>query len=371
MAQTRAGALKLILVVALLGFLAGAAGACARNRSQSQPPASAPPPPVAETPEPSPPPPEEPEGTPSPFSGLRFAEAALARRPLLFVVDNHPSARPQSGLQQAELVYEVLAEGGITRLLALYLGPDVEEIGPIRSIRHYFLDLAVAHDAILVYVGQSPQSQAELAELRVAGLNEFSNGTAFWRSTSRPMPHNLYTSTDLVRQAARRRGLERSAGAPPGPFSFEPRFGDPGQAGPPAGAEATRGLTVHYPGYVKHRVGYRYDPETEEYVRSVADRPHLDARTRQALRVKTILLQVVPTRAIPGDPEGRLDVQFTGKGGLVVVTHGARWEGSWRRADRTAAFDYLDADGRPLVLPPGPVWVQVIPADARVEYEGE
>lgn len=355
-------AATLVLALALAAGCGGRSSAPVAERPPGEPPAGDPEPPPED-------PPPEPEGEPSPLSGLRFPPEALRRRPVMVVFDNHPNARPQTGLGEAEIVYELLVEGGITRFLALYLGPEVGMMGPVRSIRHYFLDLALGHDAVLVYVGQSPRAEVEIKELRVPGLNEISNGGAFWRSTTRPRPHNLYTSTEFMRTAVQRAGLERETAPEEGPFAFRPEPPAEPADSPSEDLPRAARLSVAYPGFLGFRVHWEYDAERGVYVRSMGDTLHVDGATLEPLAFKTVILLELRAVPVPGDEVGRLEMNWVGSGKLRIFENGTVREGRWAKTTRRALPRFLEAGGAPLVLDPGRVWIMVVPLEAKVTVE--
>ena len=128
-------------------------------------------------------------------------------RPIAVMIDNHSGAWPQANLNKAYLVYEIIVEGGETRLMAVFKGQDLEKIGPIRSSRHYFLDYALENDAIYVHHGWSPQAQNDISALNVNNINgiqESSNN--FWRVKDKKSPHNMFTSTTSILKIAERKG---------------------------------------------------------------------------------------------------------------------------------------------------------------------
>ena len=124
-------------------------------------------------------------------------------RPFAVMIDNHNQAWPQVGLQKAYMVYEAIAEGGETRLMAMFKGVDVEQIGPVRSSRHYFLDYAMENDAIYVHFGWSPQAQSDIKKYSINNINGIEeDGTTFWRTKKKSAPHNALTSTEKILKSA-------------------------------------------------------------------------------------------------------------------------------------------------------------------------
>ena len=125
-------------------------------------------------------------------------------RPIAVMIDNHSDAWPQAGLQNAYMVYEIIVEGGETRLMALFKGADVDKIGPVRSARHYFIDYAMENDAIYTHFGQSPQAESDLKKFSINDINGISeDGTTFWRVKDKYAPHNAVTSTEKLLASAK------------------------------------------------------------------------------------------------------------------------------------------------------------------------
>ena len=125
-------------------------------------------------------------------------------RPFAVMIDNHEDAWPQAGLNEAYMVYEIIVEGGETRLMALFKGADLEKIGPVRSARHYFIDYAMENDAIYVHFGQSPQAQSDIKKFSINDINGISeDGTTFWRVKDKYAPHNAVTSTEKLLESAK------------------------------------------------------------------------------------------------------------------------------------------------------------------------
>ncbi|GAH19229.1 unnamed protein product, partial [marine sediment metagenome] len=137
---------------------------------------------------------------------VKEKESPFGSRPLSIMVENSEGARPQSGLDKANIVYEVLAEGGITRFLAIFYDRDAEEVGPIRSARPYFVSKSLEHQAIYVHVGGSEEAYNFIKEEKIDDINEFVDFQPFWRSKNRKPPHNLYTSTIKLRKEANKLG---------------------------------------------------------------------------------------------------------------------------------------------------------------------
>ena len=128
-------------------------------------------------------------------------------RPIAVMIDNHKGAWPQAGLNEAYSVYEIIVEGGETRLMALFKGVDLDEIGPVRSSRHYFLDYALENDAIYAHYGWSPKAKTDISKLDVDNINGITeSSSSFWRTKSKAAPHNVFTSTKKIKEIAENKG---------------------------------------------------------------------------------------------------------------------------------------------------------------------
>ncbi len=310
-----------------------------------------------------PPPPPEPPKFYSPLTGELTTEDLTKHRPVAVMIDNHPDARPQSGLDQASLVYEVLAEGGITRYMAVYLDKAVPEVGPVRSARDYFLDLAMELDAIYVHCGQSPEAEVQIPKLGINDLNlEFSVPFSYsWRTTDRRAPHNLYTSYDkLIGAAAEKKYRTVINGEPRQLFKRDAALA-------PSGAPATE-VTIPYPkGYEGYVVSWKYDTATGLYSRFVKGQPYLDKPSGKQLVTPNIIVQYVRSEAIPKDPKLRINVYFVGEGRAQLIVKGVAIEATWKKASREAPTVFTDSQGNPLVLVPGQTWIEVVPLETKVD----
>lgn len=302
---------------------------------------------------------------PCPLCGQPVPENLVHRRPFALMIDNAPQARPQAGLGEACLVYEVLAEGGITRFLAFYLHEDPPKAGPVRSVRPYFLDLVLPLDAVLGHAGASEQGFADLRALDVPHLDEiYGGGDAYWRvpPSERKPPHATYTSGELFRAAMKKHKLEKE-GPFPAPFPFRS-----GSKPAEQGKEAAL-LTVYYPGgWQGYRVSYAYDKDSGRWLRSINDDPHRDAGGR-VLSARNVVIHFVEMRRIPGDELLHMEAKMTGQGQAIVFSGGRYREGIWRKPARRSPAVYRDDKGEPLELEPGPTWVLVVPVGTRVEIK--
>jgi len=279
-------------------------------------------------------------------------------RPLAVMVDNHPSARPQSGLPAADVVYEALTEGGITRFMAIFATRSVDVVGPVRSARHYFAWWADEYNALYAHCGGYNEAYAAIVTAGVDEVDDLKGHGGFWRSDDRVPPFNLYASTAGLRAAAARLGYETDNGSFGG-LTFKDT--DTRTQG-----EAAQRVTLSYPyGY---DVVWEYDVAANDYLRFSAGAPHVDMTTGQQLRGNNVVVAFVKNWFMGGDDQQ--DFQLVGSGRAIYFIDGTVGKGTWSRAALDQPTYFLDAAGQPVALNRGgTTWIQVVPVDANVVYE--
>lgn len=276
-------------------------------------------------------------------------------RPIAVTIDNFRLARPQAGLDQADLVYEIPVEGGITRYLAIFFHGQAKSLGPVRSARPYLVDLAREWDAVYIHAGESPEAQVYFKKEKIAHINEMFNPTGFWRDKSRKAPNNLYTSTDALWREITKRGWDRETE----PESF--LFLEDGEEIPGIGAgELT--ISYHY-----GSIGYQYDPQKGTYLRFLNNQPYSDLVSGVQLLTTNILIQQVNTRVF--DQVGRLEVDLLGTGKAWLFTGGKVITGTWQKNSVSRRTRFYDETGNELKLRPGQTWIQIIPDRIKIEYQ--
>jgi len=287
---------------------------------------------------------------------VKEKESPFGSRPLSIMIENSEGGRPQSGLDKANIVYEVLAEGGITRFLAIYYDQEAEEVGPIRSARPYFVSKSLEHQAIYIHVGGSEEAYNFIKEENIDDINEFVDFQPFWRSTDRKPPYNLYTSTTKLRKEANKLGYIEMIKKQEYQFEISRNEKLTGRE--------TDSIVIPYNG--TYTVSYKYQPESMKYIRFINGEPHIDAKTKKQLAVDNIIIQFAETKII--DQEGRLAVDFVGKGTGLLFFKGNSTEITWEKPDLRARTLFLDKEGNRIALTPGNVWIQIVPSDLTVKY---
>ncbi len=268
------------------------------------------------------------------------------QRPIAVMIENSPAARPQDGLAAAELVFEIPAEGGITRFMALYQHTIPERIGPIRSARDYFIRRALEFDGIYVHCGQSPQAEKMFRAGKVDHLNEMGLGKFFWRIKDRRAPHNLYSSMEKLCSAASYKGYGKDCDFESYDFSSVSM-----QGGIPEEA-----IRITYPN--RYYVSYDYHAEDDEYTRIMNGKLHADKTTGQQIKPKNIVVQYVSMAVI--DSEGRLKVDMVGKGKGILFQGGKQYTITWVKQSESGLTRYYQETGEPVTLMPGKTWIHVV-----------
>lgn len=289
-----------------------------------------------------------------PLTGVPAAED-MTDRPVVVMVENSPAARPQTGLFEADIVYEVLAEGDITRFVAIYQSEASEEIGPVRSIRPYMVELGRAIDGILVHAGWSPEAMKLMRSYRVAHLDQvYGDHDYYWRDSSRKAPHNLYTSMELIRKGAEAKKFREEWTAP------EVGFAEAG-----SGGEAALHVQIPYIG--SYHVGYQYDEETGTYLRLMKGEPHRDKKTETQLSAANVLIVEAKHRIV--DDVGRRHIDVFGPGDGMLLQHGKKQDILWKMKDGLIRAFAAEESEEAIPFVPGKTWIQIVPDLGKVTFE--
>ena len=203
-------------------------------------------------------------------------------RPFAVMIDNHEDAWPHAGIQDAYMVYEIIVEGGETRLMALFKGANLEKIGPVRSARHYFIDYAMENDAIYVHFGQSPQAQSDIKKYSINDINGIAeDGTTFWRVKDKYAPHNAVTNTEKLLKSAQNKKYRTTSDE----TSVLNYVTD--EVNLENGEPATEVIIPHSQ---LQDVEYYYDEENKVYERYAREEEQVDWDTEKTITVKNIYI---------------------------------------------------------------------------------
>jgi hypothetical protein len=272
--------------------------------------------------------------------------------PVALIIDNDPIARPQLALGQADLVYEVPVEGGMTRYLVIYsAGTEIDKVGPVRSARSYYVTLAEELKAAFLHVGGSPESLEMIKKASLYDLNEFYNEKYFWRDTSggRPTPHHIFTNSENWQRYLDNRGLkERQVES----WLFKEES---------PSLEIASDINIRFS--ANFQALWRYNSESNEYLRFFNGKEANDQDGQ--IIAKNIIIQKVESEVI--DELGRLDINLYGSGEAVVCLDGSCQLATWKKkgTDRTR---YYYQDGEEIKLNPGITWIEIADSMTQLSY---
>lgn len=281
----------------------------------------------------------------SKMTGLPVAPEVNDKQVTAVMIENSPDSRPQSGLLQAGFVFEAIAEGGITRFLALYQDTSSDYIGPVRSVRPYYLDVVASFDAAVAHVGGSPDALAKIKAMNIKDLDQFQNPGAYERVRSRAAPHNVYTSSPKLEAIEQQKGFTKSTYT-----GFEHAKKEE-----KAATVTARTINLNLSGPL-YNVAYTYDPATNSYPRSVGGVPQTDEKSGKQLAPKAIIA-VETTRT----QNGVYSVYgMTGKGNVIIFQNGIAIGGTWERPQEKSQYVFKDANGAVIKLVPGQAWMTLV-----------
>lgn len=318
-------------------------------------------------------------------------------RPIAFMIDNNINAMPQAGLLEADLVYEIIVEGGETRLMLVMQGKDLDKIGPLRSARHYFLDYALENDAIYVHYGQSPQAKEDIESLSISDINGiYESESLFWRDSSRYAPHNAVTSTANIEKIIEREGFrttthqdpvlnyvveqeldsieeieqqEQQEKAENQQQSSSVSENNNQEEETQTTSQIQEAWEVTIPYSVYNTVKYEYDPETQTYIRYSRDKKQVDWETEKEVTTKNIIITFIENESI--DSYGRQTLYNIKKADGYYITNGKAIPITCEKTSRSGKTIYKDLNGNELKVNDGKTFIQICPINSEVEFKGE
>ncbi len=287
---------------------------------------------------------------PSPLTGLEVTSNLAERPTVAIIVENSPEARPQSGLIKSGVVFEFIVEGGITRFVAVHQEQMAEKIGPVRSLRTYFIDAAMGFDAGIGRDGGDPLS---VVQFRALGGRDLAGAGAYWRANDRAAPHNEYTSDKLMYDLMQTRGFTSSEYTP-----WVRKVDSPLEV-------PTASKIKIDPSSFLYHVDYTYNAATNTYNRTMADQVHKDKETAKKISPKVVIVVQASHRKV--DPI-HYGIDLVGTGTAWVFQDGGVKKIKWKKDSRTTNFSFVSSEGKAIKLNTGQAWVTIIPTDRTVEY---
>ncbi|WP_312812149.1 DUF3048 domain-containing protein [Sedimentibacter sp.] len=304
---------------------------------------------------------DDPNKIVSPLDGLKYYPEELSLRPVAVSLDNHPRARWQAGLKDAEIVYEFQVEFPYTRYLAIYLAKQPEMVGPVRSARPYIIYYALENDGIFVHVGGSEDAFSEIKRLQAAEIDGLYSG-AMWRynDTGKYAPHNMYTTLKSIRDEAKRLGFRTEA-------SFEKyNFSEAGSKLSVKYKDSFKANKINIEYNKDNTTDYTYNKDSKLYLRFKDKEEHIDELYKEQLTAKNIIVLEQPKSVL--DSVGRLYLESIGTGKGIYFTEGEGILITWTKKsekDRTR-FYINDTE---LKLNPGNTWIQIVDSVESVTNE--
>jgi hypothetical protein len=322
-------------------------------------------------PEPEPEPEPEPTTVASRVSG-RQIDKNNPDHPIYAVqIENSPEARPQSGLKEADIVSEAVAEGGITRFNAIFHDNTPANIGPVRSLRPYYIDWFLPYNASIVHAGGSPEALSDVRSLSIQDMDHGVNGSYFRRVSNRYAPHNLYTTGAQLLDLFSKKGYSN------GTFSSLPRkviVEEKQEADETPVEPTTPATTLPAANIINlkissalYNVTFTYDKASNTYLRSQGGAAHKDAESGSQLAPDVVIVPVMSKSIHPDRVHTKYGSVGTGK--VYIFQDGTVTEGTWAKPDRRVQWQLNDAAGNPIALNPGQTWFTMIDSASGVSYQ--
>jgi len=297
----------------------------------------------------------KPDLTANPLDGAEVEKNLASRHPLAVVVENYPGARPQTGLDKAAIIYEAITEGGITRFLAIYGPREAEKVGPVRSMRTFFLDWAWEYNAFLAHVGGNIDALDRIPLEGALDLDQFGLGEkAYWREpqAGKAIEHTMYTSTKTLYAAAKEKGYDMNADFTS--LKFLKKVKESG---------SSQSIIIDFSS-ASYKVRYEYNPVDKTYLRNLNGFAHKDRATGNQLAPTNIIIQSVERHYTPTRiNEESWTFDTIGEGKAYVFYGGQKIEATWKKQDLKARTKFYDSSGDEIEFLPGQFWYEIVPPE--------
>lgn len=284
----------------------------------------------------------------SPLTGEKVTDEAATKQVVTAImIENSPDARPQSGLKQAGIVYEAVAEGGITRFLTLHQQDKPQLIGPVRSLRMYYVDWLAPYNASVAHIGGSAAALAEVRNGKYRDIDQFFNAGSYWRASDRYAPHNVYTSFEKLDALNTKKGYTTS--------NFTGFLRTDGK---PADPPTATNITINISGPL-YNTSYTYDATNNRYNRNLAGKPHTDREDGTITPSVVIAMKVDMHRVFEDGYREEIKANSTGQ--AVIFQNGTATEVTWKKPSREAQISFVGTDGKEVELVRGQTWISAVP----------
>jgi hypothetical protein len=332
---------------------------------------------------------EEPKkGEPKTFAGKS--------RPIAVMIDNSKDAMPHAGLNKAYIVYEMIAEGGESRLMALFKGVNLEKIGPVRSSRHYFLDYARENDAIYVHYGWSPEAESDIKTYGINNINGVtSDSIYFWRVSDKVAPHNAVTSTKRILQAAKDKGYRTTSTISSilnykvDEFTLTDKYTSSAKNvdsvensitnsavksenvnNANSNIEVLSASKISIPFSQFNVARWEYDAQNKNYIRYSKNIQEVDWDSKEPYTAKNIIITFIKNEILnDGENKGRQTMNTTGIKDGYYITNGEAIKIKCEKTTRGGKTVYKDLNGNVIDVNDGNTFIEICPIDAKVTIQ--
>lgn len=300
--------------------------------------------------------------------GIKILNPSSTTRPIAIMINNAPAARPyHRGLQDAYIVYEIVVEGGITRMMALFKDIDMDEdlIGSVRSSRHYYLDYVMENDAIYVHHGKSPQASSDMSKY---GINHIdAEGVAFTRDRSLGVSseHTSYANLKGIEEVVKKKGFRTTLDGKKGLLlKYKVEALDLSTM---EGAIKSDNISITYSNV--NTTSYTYDSENKVYLRNINGKAHTDYDTKKQYTAKNIITYQVENNTIPDGGKGRQDLSNVGSGTGYYISNGYAVPIKWSKESRESKTKYTYNNGEEIEVNDGNTFIQIQPKGQNITIE--
>lgn len=288
------------------------------------------------------------------LSGLWVPIEVGSKRPYAIQFSNFKTVRNQWGIGQADIVYEALVEGGITRFLAIGENFTGDRLGSVRSSRHYFVSLADEYDAIYIHYGKTKYAVSKLKELKIDNLDGETGigNTVFYRDKSMKAPHNAFTGLAKILEGIKQKGYETKHSQ-----DFEPHYKFYEEDTDLSNGEACKKLSINF---TDNKPYFTYDPVEKQYLRFQFGEVHKDSNTGEQLSFKNIIVQFVKEWNIDKNGYQTMDIEDA-EGSGYYITNGRKIDITWKKKEKDKWMRYFDSTGVELTINPGKTYIAIFP----------
>jgi hypothetical protein len=309
------------------------------------------------------------------LTGQEISDTVLNARPFVAMVENSPDARPQSGIIDADVIFEVVDEGGVTRLVTVYSSKEPDLVGPVRSTRPYYAEIARSFDPVLVFWGTAPQFYVIIANLGLDYLSPLGDSTGnssvtanfvdpgngegkdAIRDATRVAPHNAYVRLSRMKEIASDIGYSLEGGQ--SPFKFK-------EDAPEADRGDITDITIDFSS-AAFKVDYKYDSATNTYLRSSGGKPSLDRESGDQMAFNNVIVLFTDIKN-SGDDAGHMIIRTTQTGDAYYFIDGKVIEGTWGRNSVLEPFSFKDKDGKTILINRGQTYVSMVSGIEQLGY---